>query len=687
MVVRTRGERAACATSGWDGFESGTVMTPRGRHTRWRRLKPLSLWIVVGSCLTMISACRQRGELPTYLGTEHSADYLDRATQIAYTDLEGPVSSKVNFAVPPRRIRDRTKDEIWDLSLAEAIQTALLNSHVIRSSGQFLSPGNPILANPQFVQSVFDPAIQESGVLFGQRGVEAALSDFDTQFTTQLLYGQNNTIQNNTIALGRLAGTVLQESTDSFNASFFKRLATGGQLTLAHSVVRTGRNIPAGPGEPQLFPSVYEGATSLQFRQPLLAGGGVEYTRIAGPISENIQGVTGVQQGVVIARIENDMELAEFEQAVQQLVHDVEELYWRLHLDYITFDLQSRIEEMANQSFQVAEAKRQAGTGPGGRTELNLRSIYLDTKAEVDRARNSIYSTEAQLRRLMGLPVNDGRVIRPIDEPITAEFVPSWEVAMSDALVKRPEVRRQKWSIRSFELQLRAAENLLMPRLDFVSGYRINGFGDELFGRGDSGPQIPPAVENYYQSMLNAGQTGWNVGVEFSVPIGRRFAKTQVQSLELQLAKARAVLAEQEVELSHEVADSFRTIDLAYEESRNSYNQYLAAEEARKLAFAQFRYAIDNDPELEPLLRAEMRVAESEVNLARSITQYNVALADLSFRTGQTLRASSIELIEGCWNPEAYIDAEENFEARKYAKPAPNLITKPMVYPDYSVIE
>ena len=660
---------------------------PRSRT----RLAPATLKLVAAGCLVLLSACRHRGELPKYLGEAHSAQYLNQATQIAYTDLEKPVSPKVDFAMPPRRVGDRRKDEIWDLTLGQAIQTALINSEVIRNSGQFLSPGNPILANPDFVPSVYDPAIQESGVLFGRRGVEAALSDFDAQFTTQLLYGRNLTIQNNTIALGRLAGEVLDESSDTFSTSIQKRLATGGQLSLSHTVGRTSRNIPAGPGRTQLFTSVYEGATQFQFRQPILAGAGVDYTRIAGPISSNIQGVTGVQQGVIIARIENDKALASFERDVQQLIHDVEVEYWQLHLAYLAFDTRTLLKEMIEKTLDVQQAKAKAGTGLGDSSTLGLRAMRLDAVGQVEESRNNIYASEARLRRLMALPVNDGKIIRPIDEPVTAEIVLSWDAALTDALVKRPEIRQQKWSIRSYELQLRAAENLLMPRLDFVSAYRVNGYGDELFGtRDDSNPGIPPGVDNFYESLLTADQTGYNIGFEFSVPFGRRFAKTQVHSLELQLAKARKLLGEQEVEISHEVADVFRRIDMAYAASQNAYHQYLVAEEARELAFWKLEQSINSDPELEPYLRAAMQVSQAELGLANFITEYNAALAELQFRTGKTLRANNIELREGPWEQPAYIDARDEYEARRHARPLrkpERVTTDPYIAPDYSYIE
>ena len=481
---------------------------------------------------------------------------------------------------------------------------------------------------------------------------------------------------------------MLNETSDSFVTSLQKRLATGGQISLSHSITHTGRNIPSGIFSSQLFTTVYEGSAQLQFRQPLLAGGGTEYTRIAGPISANLQGVTGVQQGVIIARIENDKELASFEKEVHQLIHDLEAEYWRLHLAYLTFDVRTRIKEMVHSTLEVANAKNAAGTGPGGASFLNLKSMRLDAEMQSKQALNSIYSTEARLRRLMGLPVNDGKIIRPIDEPITAEIQLNWHTALTNAMVKRPEIRRQKWEVRSLELQLRAAENLLMPRLDLVSSYRLNGFGDQLFGsRNDSNSPIPSGVDHFYESLTAAEQGGWNIGLEFSVPIGRRFAKSQVQSLEFQLAKARAVREKQEVEISHEVAHVFQRVDIAYEESRNAYQQFLLAEEARQLALAKLRYEIDSDPELEPLLRAELQAGQAELQLAAAIVDYNDALAEMNLRTGINLQVNNVRLSEGLWAQPAYIDAQENHDARRHALPVSDMRTHPYVAPDYSIIE
>lgn len=637
--------------------------------------------LVAIGLLLLPSSCKHQSELPSYLGEDRGAEYLNHATQVSYVETAQPVSSKVDFAHEPRNLRRREKDEVWDMTLSEAISLCLLNSKVIRNSGQFLSPGNPILANPEFATSIYDPAIQESGYLFGNRGVEAALSDFDAQFTTQLLFSQNESLQNNIISSGLPAGSLLEEDAQAVAATLSKRLATGGEISLSHSWNHTGRDIPSGPSETQLFQTVYEGETSVQLRQPLLAGGGVEYTRIAGPISSNIQGVTGVQQGVIIARIENDQELADFEIAVQRMLHDVEDLYWQLHLAYRTFDIQAQARDEAMQLWRKANSQSRAGTGSGGTTESYLRRTAIDLAGQTDTARDGIYSAEARLRLLLGLPVNDGRIIRPIDEPISAELIPDWNSCVADALIKRPEIRRQKWEIQSLTLQMRAAQNLTQPRLDFVGSFQVNAFGDEFFGqRKDTNPAINPRVDHALESIATANETGWNVGVEFSMPVGRRFAKTQVRSLELQIAKARAMLSEQEVEISHEIANVFRDMARNYQATQNSYNLVLAAQDELRIVQAQHEV----DPErnsIEAIVQASQSLARARLQLANSLLEYNQNLANLAFRSGRILHERNIHLAEGPWKPEAQLNADAQYKARRFAKPARMKRTLPSMAP------
>lgn len=593
-------------------------------------------------------------------GAEH---YLTQATQIEYPDVSTSTPHEA-YAVDPRRLRNPTEDEIWDLPLEQAIQLALANSQIIKSSGAFLSPGNPLLMNPEAVASVYDPAIQETGVLFGNRGVEAALSEFDAQFTTNMIWGRNEAIANNQFNSGGLApGSTLVEDSALFSTSISKRFATGGQLALIHDWDYSWNNSPG-----RLFSSVYEGSVRAELRQPLLAGGGVEYTRVAGPISQSIQGVTGVGQGVLIARIDGDIALADFELAVSRLLRDVEQTYWRLSQAYQTYHSEVVARNEAEQVWDNVTLRAEVQAPGGGAADVaRAAEHYYQSRIRTETALDTLYALEAELRRLLGLAVNDGLVIRPANVPLTAEIVHDWNIALADAFSRRPELRRQKWAIKSLDLQLKAAESLTRPRLDFVSGYRVNGFGDDLYGDPDEGLGLGNLGSAYHR--LTAGdQTGWNLGFEFSVPIGQRFAHAQVRNFELRLIKAQAALRAQEIEISHELAAAFRDLDRTYLAMENQRRRKIAAER-RYLAL---RAEYEAEPErvsLDDVLRARDILSQTEIALHTSVSDYNIAQSDMYYRSGRLLDYDNVWLHEGPWDAEASKDVERHARARANALP------------------
>ncbi len=95
-----------------------------------------------------------------------------------------------------------------------------------------------------------------------------------------------------------------------------------------------------------------------------------------------------------------------------------------------------------------------------------------NTRATAEQDLTNLYTAETNLRRLLGLPVNDGRVIRPVDEPPIAKFVPDWFSSLTEGLTRRSELRKQKWQIKSFELQACGAAKSLVHLLNWPSSVR-----------------------------------------------------------------------------------------------------------------------------------------------------------------------------------------------------------------------
>jgi len=616
------------------------------------RLLAVPVLLALGGCL---SGPREL----TYLDEADLSHYRDVATRIvdpSSDDDRTETSRRAEMAAEPRRLSQPGQQEIWDLSLQETMKIGLQNSEIIRESGTFLSPSNRLLNNPEFAASVFNPAIQETNVQFGQRGVEAASADFDATFSSSMTWGGSSSIQriNN---LGLSAGDTLEEDTGRFRASLSKITGAGTQMSLSHNWDYSANNQPFNMFPSSFFGTAQSPTLGLQMRHPLLAGAGTEYTQIAGPRLGRFGGATsivGVNQGVVISRINSDITLTDFEVAIRNLVKDIEDQYWDLHLAYRVYHTQKVALDSSEQTWRMVQGDPRRPAAE----KAQARDNYFEIKGQTESARADLYSAESRLRRLIGLPVNDGRIIRPSDEPITAQFTPDWKSSLVDALTRRVELRRQKWSIKSLQLQLTAAESLTRPQLDVVLGYNVNGFGDDLLG------QTNRPHRNAYRSLADGNFTGWEAGVQFNMPLGMRTAQAQVRNLELRLAKARKALDEQEVEISHELAAAFQALDRAWATAQIGFNPRKAATESVRAYQAEYE---NGRTSADLLLRAQVSLAQAEIAYFSSLVQYNKAISELQYRKGASLEHNSVQLAEGPWNNQAaYRDALRRAEARSH---------------------
>ncbi len=602
-------------------------------------------WTAAAFAVLLAGGCRQTHKDVAFLGEADQDHYRTHATAIEYPDVVTETPESVRDSLPPRTLDAKDRCEIRDILLPEAIHIGMENSEIVRSGGQFLSPGNSLLTSPDRATSSYDSAIQESGVLFGGRGVEAALADFDAQLNASLNVGRND-LPANSLSPPATIGL----HTGDFSTSLAKSFANGGQATISHNVSYLRSNTPG-----TLYPSAYSGNLGINYQLPLLAGAGTEYTRVAGPITRSFGGISGVSQGVVIARINNDLVLCDYENALRNLTKDIEDAYWNLYLAYQLFDTAKQAYESTREAWRVTQVIVREGGEDALPADLDQAQDQLfATKSAVDNARSGIYTRETELRRLIGLPVNDGMVLRPAEEPTTAQLIPDWHHAVGEALTQRVELRKQKWTIRSLDLQLQAARSLTRPRLDAVAGYQVNSLGDDL-GGGNS----------FYQGLRGGNTDGWSTGVVMSMPVGLRSAHAQVQNYELRLTKAHKVLEVSEEEVVQELAVAFQELSRSYNVAKNNQNRYEAVlSELPKRRIAHREEGPSGMGDF--YLRSLIRRAEAQQAFHQSLIDYNKAITNLYYRKGTLLAYNNIHLAEGGWSGNAYQDADRLHGRRAY---------------------
>lgn len=614
----------------------------------------------------LLTGCQP--QMPFYLkNVDDDQDYyMGVATGMDYPDVETERLADVSEALHPISLQNKGEQEVWKLSLEEAMQIALTNNKVMRNiGGQVQGPPDFIARNPELAPTIYDPAIAESNPRFGP---EAALSAFDAQLSSSVTWGKIDTPNNVSPSYAFIFPNVSRGDSGVFQAKVSKVAATGGQFSLTHNAVYDLNNQPS-----RGWPSDWNVNLVAEVRQPLLQGAGVQFNRIAGP------GATpGAYNGVMLARINTDIALADFEAAVRNLVSDVEVAYWELYFQYRSLDAVIAGRDSALQTWRrIYTLYTNGAVGGEAEKEAQAREQYYLFRSTAEQSLNNLYSIEAKLRYMMGLAATDGRLIRPLDEPTTAKVIFDWYESLNESLVRSPELREQKWLVKRRELELIASKNFLLPRVDAVGSYTWLGMGNRLDGRnGWDQTSLVAQDANAYKTLVDGNYQEYQMGIQASMPIGFRREHAGVRNAQLSLAREKARLQEEELELSHQLAYAVRDLEANYVLSQTNFNRRIAAQrqvDAVAAAYDQGTITLD------VLLKAQQSLAQAESDYFRSLVDYNKSIAQVHFRKGSLLEYNGVYLAEGPWPGKAYFDARRRSRSRAASTPLDYGFTQPRV--------
>ena len=597
--------------------------------------------------------------------------YKTAATEIEYPDADAAPPPTILDTPSPLAARD-TPPEYWEMSLLEAMRTALANSKVLSEIG------GQVLQSPANVRTTQGPAITETDPRFG---TEATQSAFDPVVSAKSYFEKNHYAVNNIFFGG---GTrVFQQDTAVFQTDITKRTATGATYSLSSNTDYDANNAPGN-----LFPHAWNNNVQASFRQPWLQGGGAEFTRIYGPpnVPGVFSGVPGFANGVMVARINTDISLTDLEAGLRDLVSNVENAYWDLYFAYRDLDAKIAARDSALETWRRVHALFVSGRRGGeAEKEAEAREQYFRFQEEVQvawygrlvqgtsvfngsgggsaRGLSGVRVAERRLRTLMSLPINECKLIRPSDEPRRAKVVFDWCEILREALARRVELRRQKWVIKRRELELIGSKNFLLPTLDTVGYYRFRGFGENLvdFNNDINVNRYDNALQNLYSGQFQE----WQAGIELSAPLGFRRGHAAVRNAELQLARERAILSQQEREITLAISNAMCEVERAYDCTWTSYNRRVAARQHLSAVTAAF----DSDKaQSELVLDSQRRLAESEIRYFGSLIEYALAIKNIHFEKGSLLDYNDVYLAEGPWPGKAYADAAERTALRRPEK-------------------
>ena len=368
---------------------------------------------------------------------------------------------------------------------------------------------------------------------------------------------------------------------------------------------------------------------------------------------------------------------------MQNLVLDVEKQYRELYFWYRALDARKTGRDSALKTWRNLDEKFRVSIKGGEKLFVaKARAQYYQFRAEAETALFNLLNTETRLRYLMGLAPTDGRIIRPIDEPTTAKVQFDWCEVQNETLIRQVNIRRQRWQIKKGEMELIAARNFLLPQLDGVARYRFLGMGDDLVG---GGPYNGNNNINGTSAIASVGAGNfqeWDLGLQFSMNLGFRRELAAVRNKQLQMARERAILQEQELEATHMLSEALRKMDYNHALVQTNYNWRLAAKEEEDTA----QLAVDNETPIvegvnpiDQLLEAQLRRVLAEVQYYLALRDYNVAVTEVHYRKGSLLEYNNVYLSEGPWPCKAYFDARKRARERDAGSYIDYGFTRPQV--------
>jgi outer membrane protein TolC len=588
--------------------------------------------------LTTATGCQSRNNWSETVG--HDTTWVDRV--VAEVDAgapPGPIDDPLIRPVTLRTLEEQGEPEYWEVSLNEIISHAMANSKVLRDLG------GTILSSPQIVATQYTRGLQQTDPRFG---MEAALSSFDAQLNSLATFQHNHRVYNNRF-LGGGANFFRQERHD-YITELSKYSATGAQFALRNTTDYDDNNAPGN-----IWGSAWQTQWEGEIRQPLLQGAGLAYNRIAGPA-----GVPGVANGVLIAKVNQDMTSAEFNLAVRNYLSDVVNAYWDLYFAYRDLDSKQLALERSRDVWQRYEADKEADRADAAQEAL-AREQFFRFQSDMEdaiagrtgqrtqnrngatggsfRGVNGVQAAERRLRLLIGFPVNDSRILRPVDDPELAPVVFDWESMAGEAVHRRPELQKQRLLVKRREMELIAAQNFLQPQLDVYGKYRLRGLGHNLYGNDQR-----DGLRSAYGELGTAEFREWEMGLQFSMPIGFRQGHAAVQNAELQLSRDRAVLKEQERQVLHDLSNMVAEVDRAWKQCQTNLNRYLAAKDAVDAIDAQREAG--GEVNLEQLLDAQRRLSDGQSQYYLARTEYAIAIKNVHLEKGSLFEYSNVLLVD-----------------------------------------
>jgi outer membrane protein len=485
---------------------------------------------------------------------------------------------EVGTALPPMEEGAR----MVNLTLQQAIDRALENNLDMQSAR--LGPEIQRFAL-QGARAAFNPTLQ----------IQTNYNNATTQSTTQLDGGERITTERNT-----------------FNVGFNQPLQWyGAQLTANFNNARTSTDNIFATRNPS-----YNSTFSLGLSQPLWAGRRIDNQR-------NQLRTQQVQQGIASLQLQNQ---------IQNLSAQVRVAYWNLRATIEQIEIQRLSLAQAEQLLENNRIRVELGT----MVEMEL----AQAEAQVASAQVALLNAEIQWRNqelqfkrlLVGGTADPlyAETINPVDRPVAEEIAVDIQTALERAIMNRPDYRILTQQREVSEMNLEVTRENTRPNLNLNLSYQVQGVGGNLFQRDQLGGD-PQLIESsgYFDglsSIVSRDAPTFNVGLNFSYPLGRSTADANLSQARLQLRQSELQLQSQQLQIETEVTNAGLAVRNAFLQVEAARRSREAAQRSADAEMTRFSVGVSTNFQVvaaqDALTQARLSELQATINLVNAIAEF-----------------------------------------------------------------
>jgi outer membrane protein TolC len=418
-------------------------------------------------------------------------------------------------------------------------------------------------------------------------------------------YSYNNSSRTSESTLDGVASLTTESQT--FNGSMRQTLPWyGSSFTASFNNGRSTTNSATARINPN-----YSSRLSLNYSMPLLAGFKIDSQRNQ---LETLQ----IQRQIADIQLQTQIE---------NTAAQVRQQYWALRRAIEQIEINRQSLAQAQQTLADTRARVEIGTLAPIETAQPEAQVANQEQALLN-AEIQWRNAELNFKRLLASGPEDqlfNVTIDPIEAPIMAVQAVDIDGAIQNALANRTDMVQTRRNIEISQMSLAVTKNNTLPGLDFSAGYTLNGTGGNE--RLNDGTVLGGGYFDALGAIAGFDTPAWNVGLNFSYPLGMAAAKANYARAQLQLDQSQAQLKAQELDVATEVTNAGLAVD-------NAYRQYLAAQKSREaqelnLDAAETRFGVGQATNFE-VVQQQNSLRSARLSELNAIIAYMNAVAEFT---------------------------------------------------------